>query len=186
MDDTINLKKRFGDLVLEELDVLDLGCGSYSSGIASQILTMKFKSLTSVDGYEPDIKVAQEKIFDTKDHTWVLADVREFDIEDNKYDVIMSFDVIEHMVKEDSIKLIEKIEKKAKKKIILFFPNEPEGFFRHWDADNNVLQEHLSRWTDGELEARGYKTHRISGLHTEWDGEKNITFDATWAVKDIA
>lgn len=178
--DYFKLEYRLGD-VPENLVVLDLGCGKYVSGIASRIPAMYFKKLISVDGYAPDLAEARKLDFNAKEHDWILGNIREIEIPEN--DVTILIDVIEHQTKEDALALLKKIEGKTRR-IVLYTPDEPDGFHRSI-PDENGLQEHLSYWREGELRSMGYEVERISGVHTEPDGDHNVTFDAFWAVKNI-
>lgn len=53
-------------------------------------------------------------------------------------------DVLEHLSKEEGLKILEKAEKWAKKKIIVTTPN---GYFPMEEVDENILERHLYRWT---------------------------------------
>jgi len=171
----------------EDLTCIDLGCGAYNSDVAKAVLEIPWKNLTSVDGYAPDLQAAKDK--DSKAHRWSILtdDVRDFvNVSGKEADIVLSFDVIEHLPKEDGLKFLEGLEKMAMKRIVLFLPIEPADFHRKWTEDDNKLQEHLSHWAASEFTSRGYKVEEISDCHTELkpDGSK-VTFGAIWAIKDI-
>jgi hypothetical protein len=170
-------------LEYEKLTALDLGCGAYNSVVAAQVLDYPWKKLTGLDGYQPDLDSAAEKPCVAKELVLKKGDVRKFT---GKYDVILSFDVLEHMVKEEGIKWLERIEKAAKKRIVLFFPVEPEDFHRDNDWPENPLQDHLSHWKGHELKSRGYEIAEFFGCHSakKEDGS-TVTFGAIWAIKNI-
>src|SRR5690606_39271726 len=72
--------------------------------------------------------------------------------------------------KDDGYLLLEKMEKIAKKKVIVFTPN---GFLKQGEYDNNPWQVHLSGWEVDEMETRGYKVYGLGGLK-ELRGEYSI------------
>lgn len=180
----------------EELSCLDLGCGKYESVVAQQVLGIPWKRLISVDGHEPSIKALVNKEAKAKDWSRIHRDVRQtgmlYDV-----DVIVSFDVLEHLTKEDGRRWLKEVETLAAKRIVLFFPVEPDDFHRSMeesgDADN-PLQEHLSHWKPHELESLGYKVEEIFDCHSEVRivdhgsgvaSPERISFGACWAVKNL-
>lgn len=78
----------------------------------------------------------------------------------NSFDCVLASDLIEHLTKEDGIRLIEVMEKIAKNKVIIFTPN---GFLPQREHDNNPWQVHKSGWTVKEMKERGYKVIGING-----------------------
>jgi hypothetical protein len=169
----------------EELTCLDLGCGAYNSDVARHVLEIPWLYLTSVDGYQPDLDAAAEKPCAAAEWDLKKMDVRTYG-HGEQVDVVLAFDVLEHLPKEDGKEWLKKLERFARRRIVLFFPVEPDDFHRGWDADDNKLQEHLSHWKAHELQQLGYKVEEIFGCHTETreDGTR-VRFGAVWAVKDL-
>lgn len=167
----------------EELTCIDLGCGTYNSDVARQVLDIPWMSLTSVDCYKPDLDVARTKPCKAKE--WYIKDNNVFDGL-HQADVILSFDVLEHLTKEDGLRWLNLLDLYAKKRIVLFLPVEPADFFRKNIWPENPAQEHLSHWRPHELDALGYKTEEVFGCHSELkeDGS-TVSFGAVWAIKDI-
>ncbi|MCM8802024.1 MAG: SAM-dependent methyltransferase, partial [Candidatus Omnitrophica bacterium] len=63
------------------------------------------------------------------------------------------------------LELIEKMEKIAKKKVIIFTPN---GFLPQKEYENNPWEVHRSGWTAEEMKKMGYKVIGISGWKSLW------------------
>jgi hypothetical protein len=83
---------------------------------------------------------------------------------------VISLDVIEHLERGDGMKLMDTMEKIARKKIIVFTPN---GFLPQNAYDGNEWQIHKSGWSVKEMRKLGYKVIGINGL--KWlRGEKSV------------
>jgi len=67
---------------------------------------------------------------------------------------------LEHLTKEEAFALMEKMERWAKKKVILTTTN---GYLFQDDYDGNLLQEHKSGWDVEDFTTRGYKVNGIFG-----------------------
>lgn len=182
-----DLMQRLQGLPFHNLTALDLGCGSYSSEVAKQVLDIPWLYLEGVDGYEPDLEKAKTKECKAQKHSLAVGDVKEVASAyalHSKFDVVLSFDVLEHLTKEDGLKFLADIDKIAKNTTVLFLPIEPEDFHRASPDPANVLQEHLSHWQPVELKRLGYDVEVVNDVHTEKTQEgKNITFGAMWCTK---
>ena len=132
--------------------VLDVGCGT--SPVLRQI---GIPRLVGIEGYQPAIE--QAKQLNTHDEI-VQGDVRELAryFRPGQFDACVGLDVIEHVVKEDGLKMMKAMETVAAKKVILFTPC---GFLPQRHAANDDLQEHLSGWEPGEMTGYGY---RVTGF----------------------
>ena len=67
--------------------------------------------------------------------------------------------MIEHLTKEEGLKLLDMMEAIAKKKMIVFTPN---GFSAQECYFDNPWQAHKSGWSVKEMKNRGY---RVIGIH---------------------
>lgn len=158
-------RKNFDDIKKEsgKITVLDLGCGD---GLATKSLgfTKSFK-ITGVDIFEPYLKLAREKGIYKK---LIKKDVRTINL-NQKYDMVIANHILEHLDKPDGKKFIERIEKIAKKRIIIACPigNLPQG-----EYDENPFQLHKSRWTVKEMKKMGYRV-QSQGLKILW-GNENV------------
>ena len=135
--------------------ILDVGCGS-----SSPIQTFS-KNIYSVgvDAFSPNIEKSKKlKIHNKYFKMDVLNIGKKF--QPNSFDCVLASDLIEHLTKEEVIKLIELMEKIAKNKVIIFTPN---GFLHQGEHDNNPWQVHKSGWTVKEMKKRGYRIVGING-----------------------
>ncbi len=132
--------------------VLDLGCG-----FNSFIEYCKVPYSVGVDLHEPSIEESKEKGIHTK---YIKADISKVEFEPKSFDAVIAIAVIEHMPKEDGLALIPKMEKWARKKVIISTPN---GFIRHEAIHNNPLQVHISSWKTNEFRDLGFKVNGAFG-----------------------
>ena len=134
--------------------VLDVGCGS--SPVMRQI---GLPRLVGIEGYEPAIEQARR--LNTHDEI-VQGDVRELAryFRPGQFDACVGLDVIEHLAKEDGLKMMKAMETIAAKKVILFTPC---GFLPQRHAANDDLQEHLSGWEPDEMARYGYRVWGFLG-----------------------
>lgn len=133
--------------------VLDLGCGADSS-----LQYCKVPFSLGVELFGPYIEESKQK----KIHTQYLKeDITKVVFSDKSFDAVILIDVLEHLEKEEGLALIQKAERWAKKKIVVFTPN---GFVKQDDFDRNPLQGHQSGWSVGELEQLGFKAFGLNGF----------------------
>ena len=76
------------------------------------------------------------------------------------YDIVMMFEVIEHLPKEDGPRLLAAAERVAR---CLVIGSTPHGFAYQPPLFGNPHQEHLSGWCHTELEPLGYDVHGNGG-----------------------
>jgi len=121
---------------------LDVGCGPIST-----LRFLRFKRLAGIDGYPPSVEQAKKNA--THDEL-VLGDIRELDrfFKTDQFDACLALDVIEHLTKEDGLKLAKAMERAASKRVVFFTPN---GFLPQRHAERDDLQEHLSGWEVEEM-----------------------------------
>lgn len=141
---------------IEECEtILDVGCGS-----DSPLRYFRRRKSTGIDIDKTSItKASHEKIHER----YIRANILNIDkiIQKKSFDAVIALDVIEHLKKEDGKKLIKKMEKIAKKKVVLFTPN---GFLPQEAYDNNKYQMHRSGWRVSELRSNGYRVIGANGL----------------------
>ena len=128
--------------------ILELGCGESSPLL---YLAQRFH-IEGLDVFEPWLNRCVEKGLLKRGH---LGDVREIDslFEENSFDAVVALDLIEHLEKEEGLKLIEDMKRISSNKVIIFTPN---GFV-HQSGDDNPWMEHKSGWTVDEFEQHGFK-----------------------------
>lgn len=132
---------------------LDLGCGDDSP---MQFTNIKYT--VGVDNFCPYLEASKIK----KIHSnYIKSDLNNLTIKNKEYDLVFCSEVIEHLEKKDGLKLIERMNDFAKKKIIITTPN---GFLEQPEFDDNSMQKHLSGWTAQELKNLGFRVYGINGL----------------------
>jgi SAM-dependent methyltransferase len=135
--------------------LLDVGCGS-----GSPIKSFSHKMhCVGVDAFAPSIEKSEKQGIHKEYHEMKVLDIgKKFG--PGSFDCVLATDLIEHLSKEDGIKLIEMMERIAKKTVIIFTPN---GYLPQGKYENNPWQVHLSGWTAEEMVGRGYRVIGISG-----------------------
>jgi hypothetical protein len=131
---------------------LEVGCGPDSPG-----RLVPFERYAGFDGYAPNIKKAKAAY---PNHQYQVGRAEDLGAmyEDKSFDCVIALDLIEHLKKEDGLRMIDQMERIATKRILLFTPN---GFLSQ-QSHNGDLQEHLSGWTAEEMRALGFN---VIGMH---------------------
>ena len=115
--------------------------------------------ITALDAYEKSLEIAKkENLFDA----YIVGNTNKLmeKVAPKSFDSVVAFDLIEHLSKEDGMKLIEDMTEVAKKSIIIYTPN---GFLFQPAHDNNPFQEHISGWSYEEMISLGFKVYGING-----------------------
>lgn len=167
----IDLRYRIDQKKIKQMSVLNVGVGVGDSGIARQLPFLNFKRLDNIDVFEQYLIHAKQRTYVAKTVTFTKCDIREFKF--FSYDLILAFDVLEHLPKEDSLAILKKI----KCQQLIFIPLEKEYRPNVYEAES---QDHLSLWTEEDFKKLGYQTELLTGFHHEGGN----TFDALWAWKD--
>lgn len=133
--------------------VLDVGCGDNSP------LRKVKKTFYSegIDIYRASIiKSKKNKIHDK----YIIGNIENIDkyYKNKSFDAVISMDVIEHFEKNDALKLLKKMEKVARKKLIILTPN---GFLDQGHYEDNPYQDHKSGWLVKDLRTLGYTTYGL-------------------------
>lgn len=131
---------------------LEIGCGADSPA-----RMVGFERYVGLDGHGPVIEEAKRNDLGGE---YVLG--RAEDIVslfgEKSFDCVVGLDLIEHLTKEDGLRLIADMERVARKRVLLFTPN---GFLPQESRDGD-LQEHLSGWTAEEMRDLEF---RVVGMH---------------------
>lgn len=150
-------------LLIRELkdckNILDLGCGE-NSPLRLLKGNPAFKNLHSVgvDIFSPYIL---KNINEKKIHSEYLnMNIFDIDFPEKSYDCAILFDVIEHFERKDFLNFLPKLEKIAKKIMII----TPNGYIDQDEYDSNPYQVHRSGWTVKDFADLGFKTYGLSGL----------------------
>lgn len=75
----------------------------------------------------------------------------------NSFDVVIAYDLIEHLPKHEGYELLYEINRICKSTSIIFTPN---GHVWQPPASNNPFNKHISGWTAKELKRMGWKITR--------------------------
>ena len=126
--------------------VLDIGCGT-----APTLRQLGVPHCVGLEGYQPDFEKAQR--LNTQDEI-ICGDLRHLTqhFKPGQFDACIAMDVIEHLPKEDGLKLMREMELVAKKKVVFFTPN---GFLPQRQAADSDLQAHFSGWEAAEMQGHG-------------------------------
>lgn len=148
--------------------VLDVGCGN-DSPVGR--INRTFRS-EGIDIYPKCIKVSKERKLHTK---YKLGDVKRLEkyYQPKSFDTVVCMDVVEHLTKKQSLKMIREMEQIARKKVIIM---TPRGYIDQHDYDGNPYQEHHSGWETKDFEDLGYKVYGLRGLKWLRNNEATIRF----------
>lgn len=156
-----HLKKELSDCD----SVLDLGCGR-----DSPIQYCKIPYSVGVDLFKPALKESKNKKIHNK---YIETDIRKIKFEPKSFDAVIAIDVLEHLTKEEGSKLIEKINRMAKKKIIIYTPN---GYLSQDEYNINSFQIHKSGWNTEELKKQRFKVYGLNGLKCLREGTAELKY----------
>lgn len=134
--------------------VLDIGCGT-----SPVMRELGVNRTVGVEGYPPFIEEARKKNLQDE---LIDCDVRDISkhFQIHQFDACIALDLIEHLTKEDGLKLIQSMEKIARKRVVFFTPS---GFLPQKHAVNDDLQAHLSGWEAKEMKNLGYEVIGLLG-----------------------
>jgi hypothetical protein len=136
--------------------LLDIGCGERSPifGFSKSIA-----HTTGVDSHLPSIERSRAEGIHTD---YVQMNIAEIggEFAPQSFDCVVALDVIEHFEKDDGLRLLDAMERIARKKVVVFTPN---GFVAQPPTSDNPHQLHRSGWTVAEMRARGYDVIGIGG-----------------------
>ncbi len=137
--------------------LLDVGCG-FNSPV--RMLPHRPKRLVGVDGFQPVIEQSREAGIHDE---YLQASILEIDkcLETNSFDCVLASDLIEHLTKEDGLKLLTQMETISKGKVIVYTPN---GFLPQGVEYDNPMPRHISGWTVKEMRERGDNVTGIEGV----------------------
>ena len=145
------LERAVGDCA----SLLDVGCGSNS---AIKRIPKRAYSV-GVDMFAPDLQKSREQNIHDEYHVMNVMDI-EKKFKPGSFECVVALDLIEHLDKNDGLRLISMLEKIAMKKVVIFTPN---GFLPQKE-DGNPYQLHRSGWTCKELSVLGCEVIGVNGF----------------------
>jgi SAM-dependent methyltransferase len=104
---------------LEPETVLDAGCGE---GFTAEIFLreMPTLSLTGFDPHEPSVELARMR---NPRAEFVVADIYNMPFEDDSFDVVGCFEVLEHL--HDAPRALAELNRVARRAVVMSVPHEP-------------------------------------------------------------
>lgn len=136
--------------------VIDLGCGDYSPLAFSNQIGRYFVGADLSKEYIKRSKRRQIHSDYVRLHVGTTA------FRDGSIDVVLALDVIEHLPKIDGYKLIQEMERIARRKVVIVTPN---GFSPKTSLeDGSPLQAHRSGWILEDFVNLGYDVKGVFGL----------------------
>ena len=159
----------------EGLKVLNVGVGAGTSAIYKQLPYFKFKQLDHIDINKEYLDKAREVKWAAEQVNFIHDDVRNLGDKLDDYDLILLFDVIEHLPKDDGLKIL-----RSKPEKWVLFPVEPELGATDNKGSGLPGYDHVSLWTEQELKDLGYSTEFIDKFH---QNKRGWDIPACWAHK---
>jgi hypothetical protein len=174
--------------------LLEAGCGDDSP---FGHFKHNFRRSIGVDLFEPAIERSRAAGIHDE---YVVGDVRELAalFEPNSVDVVAAFDVIEHLTEPEGRRLLDDMERIARKRVVVFTPN---GFLHQGEYAGNPWQVHSSGWPARKMRRLGYRVRGVHGLRwlrgeysnlrfqrplALWNLVSDLTQPVTYRVPDLA
>lgn len=152
----------------EGLDVLDAACGE---GYGSHLLASKAKSVTGVDISETAIKHAKETYSKTN-LKYMQSDVLNMDFKDNSFDLVVSFETLEHLAAHNELVQEFKRVLKPEGVLIISTPDKKE-YSDKTGFDNEYHVKELYREDFAHLIEPEFK-------NCQWFGQKLLFASTIW------
>jgi 2-polyprenyl-3-methyl-5-hydroxy-6-metoxy-1,4-benzoquinol methylase len=149
--------------------VLNVGVGPGTSWLAQQLPFIQFKELDNIDVHKPYLDKAAEVPWSAGKVNFIHGDILEQDV--SKYDLLLMFDVLEHLPKDRALELL-----KTKPRKIMFVPLE-NGYIRP-NTTGVPSENHISKWTAQEFRDLGFSVEVIENFHSIPGG----SVDAAWVT----
>ncbi len=161
-----------------ELECGDLGCGASETHIGRQVLALPWKRLISVEAFEPYLEKLHDKKAAAQRHEiWAARIETALErMRTGEVDVVLLIDVLEHFGRGEALRLLERLEKIARRGVVVFLPL---GDVDQEELDENPLQRHRSFWRAGDLARLGYTVE----VYPKFHGQLDPPADAAWAIK---
>lgn len=135
---------------IQETEILDIGCGP---GTLLSMLPLGYTHAVGVDISKKQIKFAERQFKNLKNISWIASNIFDLKLKKNSFDFIFLIEVIEHLHKKDSLKLLNKIYNLLKKNGILILTTPNYGSFWPaiecvWNKVNsiNYRKQHINKY----------------------------------------
>ena len=135
--------------------ILDLGCGSSSpiGPISGSVYSV------GVDRHRPSLEMSRREGIHNATVLMDAGDIGKV-FGTGSFDCVLALDLIEHLEKEDGLRLMEDMMRTARRKVIILTPN---GFRPQEAYSGNEWQVHRSGWSAVEMEGLGFRTIGVNG-----------------------
>lgn len=175
----LRLLKPVEYLVLRELmdcdSALDLGCGRHS-----MVAIVSSKTHTvGVEFFKPHFDQA---VLSGRHTKYVHADITKVDFPEKSFDAVVLLDVLEHLPKEEGSRLLEKMQRWARRKVVIFTPN---GYLPQEEFDDNPLMAHRSGWEAREMKELGFKVYGVRGFKVFKKGDSHDHQDSAADIAQV-
>jgi cyclopropane fatty-acyl-phospholipid synthase-like methyltransferase len=160
-------------------NMLVLGCGELRYE-----MYLNAKHILAVDWADSQLEKAKEKAITLKYDIIEICNI----IPNKSFDVVVMFDVLEHITKDKALILLSELNNKITKQIILFTPIQKDLGYTQEEVNklqnerktNNLpMGYHLSLWTPQDFEQLGF----IGEYSENYHAEKNL--GAVFCVKNL-
>lgn len=143
-----------------EVTILDLGAGGAQYYEGETFRSIEFTvSVDLLDAFPHDGKLNPPESVSTQRILGVVPeDLKK--IPSDKYDLVVAFDLIEHLSRENGYKLLYEVDRISKFASLIFTPN---GFVWQPPTEKNSFDAHLSGWTPSELRRMGWSKQKGHG-----------------------
>lgn len=157
-----NLKPKFLANELQKIifpecrTLLDVGCGDNS---VVQFFNQKLEKTVGIDLFKETVRRSKEKGIHNE---YIKGDVLDIDkfFKPKSFDCVITIDVIEHLDKKEAIKVINKMEKIARKHVVIQTTN---GYLKQDMVEGNIYQIHKCGFEVDEFRKLGYKVVGMDG-----------------------
>jgi len=135
--------------------ILDVGCGQ-----ASPLRFVEDSYKVGLDHFRPYILKSKSAAIH---NAYVLADASHLPFRSKSFDCAVAIEVIEHLGKQDGLRMIKQMEDVTQRKILLTTPN---GFFNALAGPDalNPEEKHISGWFVSEFRKLGFKVYGLNGF----------------------
>jgi hypothetical protein len=170
--------------------VLDIGCGIMPQQLTRPLIHICCEPCTEY------VEYLKNKVKNEFDREYIIIEVGWHEIADKipdkTVDNVFLIDVVEHLEKEEGLRLLKKTERIAKKQIIIF---TPLGFFpqKHsdgkdaWGLNGGKWQEHKSGWFPNDFD-ESWDIYACDNFHLHDNMRIPLEepFGAFWAIKNFS
>lgn len=139
--------------------LIDVGCGRGIIGALMKIYRPSASRLVCLDGFKPYLRFCKQHNF-YEEYLNLNLTLDYLPFRSKEFDVAVCLEVIEHLPRQSGERLLNELERIAKKVII----STPNRYLKQGHFDNNPLQTHLSEWKVSDFNMRGYKVRGVNVL----------------------